>query len=95
MLPPGLGGFSIPPQLTGARVYASRAFSQCMPLELSQRSAIQWTDIPPLPAFPTPPCLCFWVKVLWSPDLGTPRCHEPASSLSPSPQVLASYPGHP
>lgn len=28
MLPPGLGGFSIPPQLTGARVYASRAFSE-------------------------------------------------------------------
>lgn len=31
----------------------------------------------------TPPCLCFWVKVLWSPDLGTPRCYELAFSLSP------------
>lgn len=54
---------------------------ECMPLRLSQRSAIQWTGELPLPALPTPPCLCFWVKVLWSPDLGTPRCHEPVLSL--------------
>lgn len=63
-----------------------------MPLQLSQRSAIQWTGELPLPALPTPPCLCFWVKVLWSPDLGTPRCHEPVLSLSLSPRVPRYWP---
>lgn len=83
MLPPGLGGCSVPPQLMGARVYASRAFSE-ISYPMDRRTSTPCSPHPTL-------------SVLLGQGALVSRPPSDAMnqfSLSPSPQVLASDPGH-